>query len=127
MANCQKGSEPDEPNTAPNTGIKNVRYAIANNIINLVLPTMENTTATSAGILRLIPNSHKSNMESLVRMSCTNMKAELVAAPTTLPNSIVPITRHQFIPPSYPRLQMAGCPLPPPLNVYMAPHTFEIN
>ena len=40
-------------------------------------------------------------------MSCTNMKAELVAAPATLPNSIIPITCRQFMPLSYPRLQMA--------------------
>jgi len=68
IANCQKGSEPDEPNTAPKVGIKKVRYVIGNKIINLVLVTTEITTAMSAGPLRVTPNSHKSKLESLVRI-----------------------------------------------------------
>ena len=69
IANCQKGSEPDEPNTAPKVGIKKVRYVIGNKIINAVLVTMEITTATTAGTHRVTPNSHKSKLESLVRIS----------------------------------------------------------
>ena len=86
--------------------MKNVRYVTANNITNLVLAAMESTTATSAGTLRLIPNSHKSRMESLVRMSCTIMKAELVKAPARLPNRTVLTTLHQFMPPSYCQMQI---------------------
>jgi hypothetical protein len=69
IANCQKGSEPDEPNTAPKVGMKKVRYVIGNKIINLVLVTMEITTAMSTGTLKVTPNSHKSKLESLVRIS----------------------------------------------------------
>ena len=69
IANCQKGSEPDEPKTAPKVGIKKVRYVISNKIINLVLVTLENINAMSAGTLRVTPNSHKSKVESLVRIS----------------------------------------------------------
>jgi hypothetical protein len=101
MANCQKGSEPDEPNTAPKTGIKNVRYVIADNIINLVLVAMESTTAMSAGTLRIIPNSHKSRIKSVVRMPCTSIKTELVRPPARLPDSTILMIFHQFMPPSY--------------------------
>ena len=69
IANCQKGSEPDEPKIAPKVGMKKVRYVIGNKIINLVLVAMESTTVIRAGTLRVTPNSHKSNLESLVRMS----------------------------------------------------------
>ena len=69
IANCQKGSEPDEPKTAPKVGIKKVRYVISNKIINLVLVTLENINAMSAGTLRVTPNSHKFKLESLVRIS----------------------------------------------------------
>ena len=68
IANCQKGSEPDEPNTAPKVGIRKVKYVIGNKIINLVLVTMEITNEMSAGTLKVTPNSHKSKLESLVRI-----------------------------------------------------------
>jgi len=68
VTNCQKGSEPDEPKIAPIVGMKKVRYVIGNKIINLVLVTMEIMTAISAGTLRVMPNSQKSKLESLVRM-----------------------------------------------------------
>ena len=69
IGNCQKGSEPDEPNTAPKVGIKKVRYVTGSKRINLVLVILENKNAMSAGTLRVIPNSHKSKVESLVRSS----------------------------------------------------------
>lgn len=69
MANCQKGSEPDEPKIAPKVGMKKVRYVIGSKIINLVLVAMESAIAIRAGTLKVTPNSHKSNLESLVRMS----------------------------------------------------------
>ena len=100
IANCQKGSEPEEPKIAPIVGMKKVRYVIGNKIMNLVLVATDIMTAISAGILKVMTNSHKSNLESLVRMSLTNMRVELVAAPARLPSSTILITICQFMPPS---------------------------
>ena len=78
-------------------GMNNVKYVIAKSIINFVLVAKETTTATNAGIARLMPNSHKSNLESLVRMSFAIMNEELVAAPARPPSSTILIIFHQFI------------------------------
>ena len=69
VTNCQKGSEPDEPKIAPKVGMTKVRNVIGSKIINLVLVAMESTIAIKVGTLKVTPNSHKSNLESLVRMS----------------------------------------------------------
>ena len=97
IENCQKGSDPAEPKTAPKVGINKVMYVIGNRIISFILLIMENIIETKIGTLNVIPNSHKSNLESLVRRSLTRMKAELVAAPARLPCINIVNTLNQFM------------------------------
>ena len=97
MTNCQKGSDPDEPKIAPRVGINKVRYVIGKKITNFVLVAEVKTIVTSNGTLRVTPNSHKSNLESLVRRSLTRMKTELVAAPARLPCINIVNTLNQFM------------------------------
>jgi len=97
MTNCQKGSDPDEPKIAPRVGINKVRYVIGKKIMNFVLVAEVKTIVTSNGTLRVTPNSHKSNLESLVRRSLTRMKTELVAAPARLPCINIVNTLNQFM------------------------------
>ena len=97
IENCQNGSEPDEPNTAPKVGINKVRYVIGNRIINFTLVVMKKATVTRTGTLKATPNSHKSKFESFVSMLLTKMKTELVIQPAKLPSSKILITFHPFI------------------------------
>tara|TARA_B100000029_G_C16723746_1_gene647990 strand:+ start:114 stop:446 length:333 start_codon:yes stop_codon:yes gene_type:complete len=97
ITNCQKGSEPEEPKTAPKVGIKKVRYETGKMMVNFIFVAIVNTTATKQGILRVTPNSHKSKLESLVSIELTRMKTELVVAPTRLPSINIQNTLIQFI------------------------------
>ena len=97
ITNCQKGSEPDAPKTAPKVGIKKVRYETGKMMVNFVLVAILNTTATKQGILRVTPNSHKSKLESLVSIELAKMKTEPVVAPTRLPSTNIQNPLIQFI------------------------------
>ena len=97
IENCQKGSDPAEPKTAPKVGSNKVMYVIGNRITSFILLIMENIIETKIGTLNVIPNSHKSNLESVVRSLLANIKMELVVLPARLPiaNILNPI--NQFI------------------------------
>ena len=97
IENCQKGCDPAEPKTAPKVGINKVMYVIGNRIISFILLIMENIIETKIGTLNVILNSHKSNLESVVRSLLANIKMELVVLPARLPiaNILNPI--NQFI------------------------------
>jgi len=53
----------------------------------LDLVTKATTTAIRAGVIKVTPNSHKSNIKSVVKASCTIMNDKPVPNPTRPPTS----------------------------------------
>jgi hypothetical protein len=86
-ANCHSGSEPDAPKDAPQTGIKKVRNAMANNMPILDLVARATRTAIKRGTTKATPNSHKSNILSVVKASSTRLNDKPVTNPTRPPTS----------------------------------------
>ena len=84
-ANCHRGSEPDAPKDAIQTGISEVKNAIANNIPILDLVARATRAAIKRGITIATPSSHKSNMKSDVKASSTKVNDKPVNNPTKLP------------------------------------------